>query len=170
LRLSIQKAIKDRVEDLNVTPLGRAYASGFVDYDNSGYVNDDHNYWARVEVVDSGGGTFGSTMVQISCFSRESADKMGIELERMIDLFMDAMRSNDARIQIYDYTVTPASPTAIAGRYLLPVSGSGKFGEPEGGASNIEPPAGARGKALTYMFRVHPDDYVPDSQRYEPSV
>ena len=166
----MQKAIKDRVEDLNVTPLGRAYASAWCDYDRSDFSNTDHNYWARVEVVDSGGGAWGTMMVQISCFSRESADKMGIELERMIDLFMDAMRSNDARIQIYDFTVSQSSPTVIAGRYLIPVSGSGKFGEPEGGASNIEPPAGARGKALTYLFRVHPDDYVTDRQRYQPAV
>ena len=169
LRRSLQKAIKDRVETPNIDPLGRDYKANWINYDAAFFENTAHDYFAEVLIINQGAGNFGAMMVQINCFARESADEFGIELEEMIDLFEDAMRSSAGRIQIYDFS-TPASPTEIAGRYLVPQNSVGKFGEPEGGAVNIDPPDGCRGKALTYMLKIHPDDYVPDIERYRPSV
>jgi len=168
LRRSLQRAIKDRIETDNVDPNGRAYKSGWIDYDSNAYDNSSHNHWAQVLIL-SPAGQFGVMLVQINCFSRYSDNNnLGFELEEMIDLFLDAMRESDARIQIYDYS-TPASPTAIAGRYLVPLNSNGKFGEPES-IVNIEPPEGTKAKAITYHLKIHPDDFVLDSQRYDPSV
>ena len=158
LRLSFQKKIQDSVETPNVDPLGRAYQAGFLDYSLAFSDMTDFDQWARVDILESGAGTYGRTIVQITCFSRITSDEYGIELDRMIDLFQAAMRLEAGTIDIYDYAVQ-ASPVLVPGKRIQIVNAAGRFGEPEGGAVDVDPPEDTLGKALTYVYRVMPSDY-----------
>ena len=156
LRLSFQKALKDRVQTPNTDPSGRAYAADWIDYGDVEFQNSGHDYWAAIEFIEPGAGNYAVTMLQISCFSRVNADRYGVEIDRMIDLFQAALRQNAGCIDIYDYS-TQASPVIVTGKQIQIVNGDGRYGEPES-LSKIEPPQDSKGMALTYLYRVVPDD------------
>jgi len=165
IRLSLQKFLADVVETPNTTPLGKAYTSGWVDYDDDDFDNPDYVQWARFEIIEPGGGTWGRVMFQITCFSRRSDDRFGLEIDKMAQLFLAAFRTEAGRlVQLYDFTVDQSSPDEIEHRRLRVVNTDGKEGEPEE-IGRVDPPEGTAGVALTYLAGVVPDDYVGERYR-----
>jgi len=158
----LQKAIQDRVETPNTTPLGAGYASGWVDYGDPEFDNSALTRWARMDMVDDGGGTYSEGSFQVTCFTLQSTDRLGVYCLAMVNLFLEGMRRSAGRVQCYDWT-TPTIPVEVAGKSVLITTGA-KHGEPESVAPAVGPD-GVHAKAISWAFKILPDDYVGDRFR-----
>lgn len=175
LRLSFQKAIKERVETPNTDPNGREYLGEdesaepprpcWIDYAEHNYDNSAHTYWARIDWIQEDAGNFGTTIVQIACFGRIETDQWGVEIVRMAELFRAALRKYGGRIKVYDFTSSKTSPTLVENRHIALQRSDGKWGEAESQTQGIEI-EGAASLILTYHFSVLPIDYSENKRDY----
>lgn len=164
IRASFFKAVQDRIDTPNTTPSGRAYESGWVDYEEADYDNSSHNYWLRVEFLDEQAGQQGHTFLQFACFARESASDLKGELLRMQDLVLDAMNRYGGMIKIYNFA-DPSSPVVVPKKYLGIQDSQGRWGRPDS-VSNGAPPDGVMARVITYRMSVIPSDHTGAKQDY----
>ncbi len=165
IRRSFQKAILDRVETPNTTPSGKAYASNWIDYDDELFDPSLFEQYARIDFVDEAAGSFSWSIVQITCVTRRRVDRFGQLCDQMLQLFRDAMKQSPVgQIQVYDFTV-PASPVVVSNKWLLIQNSDGKLGEQDGGVARRDGFPGTTSKAITFRFKIMPDDYSGEQYR-----
>jgi hypothetical protein len=160
---NIVLSVNKHIEDNFSTP--QSVTTVFQD-DN--YDVSDLNRWLDVVFLSHGAGRLGETLVQLDLYSRilgdvPGGDKYSAELGALADALHEAM--NTGRIQLYDFSVDPSSPTAISKAVLMVQNSAGKEGQPESDqVLGIED--GVVRRSMTYRLRA-PEDATRAPSYYD---
>lgn len=156
-------SVSKHVEDEFSTP--QSVTTVFQDetYDVSGL-----DRWLDVNFLSHGAGRLGETLVQLDLYSRvlgtvPGGDKYSAALGALADALHEAM--NTRRIQLYDFSVDPTSPTVISKAVLMVQNSAGKEGQPESD-QNLGIEDGVVRRSITYRLRA-PEDAVAAPSYYD---
>ena len=157
--LSVNKHIEDEFS----TP--QSVTTNFQDETND---MSDQNQWLDVNFLSHGAGRLGETMIQLDLYSRvlgtvPGGDKYSATLGALADALHEAM--NTRRIQLYDFSTDPLSPTVISKAVLMVQNSEGKEGQPESD-QNLGLEDGVVRRSIVYRLRA-PEDATAAPSNYD---
>ena len=108
--------------------------SGSVNYQDSTYDSCGKTSWVDIFFINDTAGKKGELVVQFDIYTRvvglgDDGDRYGQDAQLLADELHDALHVRD--FQVYDFSVTPESPTLIDNAKLVIVNSNGTFREPE---------------------------------------